>query len=161
MSVEGSIEDKLIVLGSAINNELILSGAACWIDDKMKTSGAAPSAIDDKVKMMGSTIDEKLKMLDKLKMPGAAIDEEVMMSGSVIDDKLKIPGAAGSAIDDEVTMSGSVIDEELSMSGGPSDGTARSALAAQRARAKNQKRNDRRKAAWQRKHTQQVKEVRA
>ena len=104
----GSIEDKLIVLGSAIDDGLIVSGAACWIDDKMKTSGAEPSAIDD-----------------------------------------------------EVTVSGSVIDEVLNMSGGPSDGTARGALAAQRARAKNLKRKERRKAAWRRKHAQQVKEVRA
>ena len=95
------------MLGSAIDDGLILSGAACWIGDKMKTSGVAASAIDD-----------------------------------------------------EVTVSGSVIDEVLNMSGGPSDGTARSALAAQRARAKNQKRNERRKAAWQREHAQQLKEVR-
>ena len=123
--------------------------------------------------MSGSKID------DKMKMPGAAIDD-VTMSGSVIDDKLKMPGAA---IDDEVMMSGSVIDK-LKMLPGSHDrrrgddvglgdrrqaedaGRARTALvsalwAAQRARAKNQKRNERRKAAWQREHAQQLKEVRA
>ena len=68
----GSIEDKLIVLGSAIDDGLIVSGAACWIDDKMKTSGAAPSVIDDELKMPGAV--------------GSAIDDEVKMWGAVIDE---------------------------------------------------------------------------
>ena len=120
MSVEGSIEDKLIVSGAAVDDELQMSGSA--IDDKVKMPGAAGSAIDDKLQM----------------------------SGAAIDDKLKMPGASGSAINDE-----------LQMSGGHTDGTAQGALAAQRARAKNQKRNERRKAAWQREHAQQLKEVRS